>query len=283
MKILKGNMLVSYIMIMTGSVICAFGLNCFLLPYKLTMGGYSGFASVMYHILGLSVGAGMMMLNIPTFIIAYRFLGRRFFIRSLYALGVFMLASELIPITAFAGDMFIAAVYGGLLMGLGLGVNLYCGGSTGGTDLLAVMINKKFQKLPVSTVLFIVDALAVILTAITAGFEEAMYSLISVGIVIKFVDVVTEGTKSARVFIIITQKYSDVKRVILDNLNRGVTEFPAKGGFSGKNIKVLLCTVDKGKETILLKKMIEETDESAFVISLDAREVAGRGFNGNGA
>ncbi len=282
MKKLLDNKLFIYLMLTIGSLVCAFGLNCFLLPYKLTMGGYSGFASVFYYVSGLPVGLGMILLNIPTFIFAYKYLGRTFFLRSIYALSIFTAGTWIFPKVFLAGDILIASIYGGLLMGIGLGVNLYFGGSTGGTDLLAVMVNKKLPVLSVSAVLFVVDAVAVALTALAASLEAALYSLIAVVIVIKCVDIVTEGVKRARVFIIISRKHEEVKNEIYNRLERGVTELSAVGGFSGIKNRALLCTVEKGREAAELKKIIERIDDGAFVIRMDAREVIGNGFGRSG-
>ena len=280
MKKLQNSVLCAYLILTAGSLICVFGLNCFLLPYKLTMGGYSGIASVLYYVFKLPVGAGMILLNIPTFIFAFKYLGKQLCVRSAYALAVFSAASELMPVTALVGDVFLCALYGGILMGIGLGVNIYFGGSTGGTDLLALIINRLSPALSVSAVLFAVDAFVVLLTAIFASVEAAMYSLILVFLVIKCVDVVTVGAKRARVFVVISAEHKSIEREIFSQIGRGVTELHAAGGYSKRQIPALLCTVEAGAQAAALKRLIEETDADAFVISLDASEVIGRGFGG---
>lgn len=278
MKRLQNSVPFTYITLTCGSLICAFALNCFLLPYKLTMGGYSGIASVFLYVFSLPVGVGMILLNIPTFIIAFKLLGKRICVRSGYALLIFSAATELIPVRALLGDMLMCAIYGGIIMGIGLGINILFGGSTGGTDLLALIIHHINPAFSVSGVLFAVDALVVLLTAVFAGINEALYSLICVYIVIKCFGIITEGAKKARVFVIISDKHPDIKRSVFDELDRGVTELSASGGYSGDDRPALLCTVEEGRQSALLKALVERIDENAFVISMDAREVIGRGF-----
>lgn len=278
MEKLKRSMLISYAFIALGTLLCVFALNAFLVPHKLSMGGYTGLASVFYYVFNIPVGAGVFILNIPTFYFAFKRLGKSFCLKSLFAMVLLSVLTDALPQKAVLEDSLASAVYGGAAMGAGLGINIYFGGSTGGTDLLSILISRRVKGASVSTVLFVLDAVIVALTAIFLGPQEALLSLAAVYAVIKCIDAVTGGVKRAKVFIIISSKHEKIKSETLKKLARGITVIYGEGGYTGSERKVLLCTVSMGAQTQALKDIIKEADPEAFIISVDAAEIIGRGF-----
>ena len=263
--------------ILVGSVILAVAMNMFLIPHQLAAGGVSGLAVIFYHLFNLPVGLTILVLNIPLFIWAYFLLGPRIVLQSLLGTLFFSAAVEL---TAFlppaTGDVLLSAVYGGVIMGIGVGLVFRFRGSTGGTSILSLILNK-VAGLTTGQGLLGGDLVVIALAIFIFGGEAAMYAALALFISSWVIDVVQEGLGLAKAALIITSQGEEINNRLLQELGRGVTRLEAQGGYTGEGREVLLCVVTR-RETAHMKSIIHEVDAGAFVIIGNATEVHGEGF-----
>lgn len=264
--------------VLAGTTILALSLVLFLIPNKIAPGGVSGLATVIFHLTNLSVGLIMLAINIPLFLIGIRRLGFHFGLRTIVAtvflsLLVDILQRYLSPVTH---DPLLAALYGGIIMGIGLGLAINNGGTTGGTDLAAVLLHK-YLKLSVGTTLLILDAIVIAVAGLFFNLELAMYSALTLFISTKVLDLMQEGWHYARAVYIISDKSNKIAQEIMSKLDRGVTGFYGKGMFSGedKNILYVICS---RAEISSLKDLVSAIDPDAFMVIGEATEVLGEGF-----
>ncbi|MDZ4131729.1 MAG: YitT family protein [Dethiobacteria bacterium] len=264
--------------ILIGSVILAVGLNMFMVPNMLAPGGISGLAVVVYYLIKFPVGVTIIVLNIPLFIIGYLVLGPRVVIQSLLGTFLFSLAVEITAplLPAATDDLLLAAVYGGVVMGVGVGLVFRFRGSTGGTGLLSLILAKVWGISP-GQAMFWGDLVVLALAIFVFGTEAAMYATLALFVSIKVIDAILEGIGTAKSVIIITRCGSQINEKLLYELGRGVTRLEGQGGYTGEGREVLLCVVGR-QQTARLKAIIYEADPGAFVIIGNATEVHGEGF-----
>lgn len=267
-----------YLGVLLGVAITAFGLTWFLIPSKIAAGGVSGLATVTYHVFNFPVGLTMLALNIPLFIASITVIGTMFGLRTLFGtvlISVFvdLFARWAVPITS---DSLLAAIYGGVIIGIGLGIAFRSGGSTGGTDMAAQLISRFFP-ISVGTALLIVDGIVIALAGVVFGPELALYALISVFITTKTIDIVQEGKTYAKAAMIISNDNDKIAASILTNLQRGATALQGKGVFTGTDRDVLYVIITRSELT-KLRKLVHEVDANAFLVISDVHEVLGEGF-----
>jgi len=277
LSILKNEQVLSYVLILLGSLIGAIAYPLFLVPNHIAPGGLTGIATVLNFLFQWPVGTVSLLLNIPLFIIGYRSMGRVFAFRSLFATVLFSLLIDLIPLPPMTTEPLLGAVFGGVLLGAGLGLILRGGATTGGTDMAARMVHSHFQHISVGALLFVIDCLVVLLAGVTIEAEYALYAFISIYVSTKVIDVVMLGLSTDKACYIISSQYEAIKELLIVKLDRGVTVLHAEGGYSGESRPVLLCVVS-AQELGRLKAMVRSTDENAFVFISDAHEVLGEGF-----
>ncbi|HZK18017.1 MAG TPA: YitT family protein [Clostridia bacterium] len=265
--------------ITSGVFLTALGLDIFLVPNKIAAGGISGIATILHFVIGTPVGAAMLALNVPLFILAIYHLGFQFAVRSLYgtfALSVFVdVMVRFLPV--YTGDPLLAALFGGVIVGLGLGLVFRFNGTTGGTDMIAALL-RRFIGFNIGQLLFAVDG-AVVLAAGLAfrSAELAMYAFITIFVTAWIIDLVQEGFSYTRAFIIISDKSTEIARVITSDINRGATLLHSKGVYTGVDRYAILSVVGR-TEVSKLKGIIYKIDPGAFVILADVHEVLGTGF-----
>ena len=281
MKNTAKRLLISYFWITVGSLVYALGFDWCYAPNAIGFGGITGLAQIINAVLPWApIGTVVIVLNIPLFFLGWRLLGGHLLLSSLYAMfisSVFVdVIAALVPFQPM--DPMLAAIFGGILVGLSLGIILLQGATTGGTDLLARLLKLRFAWLPMGKLLMVVD-LAVIV-AVAAAFRNlssALYGVVSLYIFTAVMDMVLYGLDSAKVAYIISSKPDEISKVILDELDRGITILHGEGGWSGDPKKVLLCAF-KQKQIVPLRRMVKEIDPEAFLIVCDAHEVLGDGF-----
>ncbi len=266
-----------YILITVGVAVAVAGLNLFLVPNKIAAGGISGIATILYHVFGFPLGITIAVLNVPLFVLGYRFVGRSFAIRTAYALVLYSLLAELMPVPQ-SQDMFLGCVYGGVLVGAGIGLVVRCGGSTGGTDMAAKMLSARFKHIGISTFVFAIDFVVIAAAGFIFEPQAALYAIASLYVTTKLIEVMTVGLAVSKAFYIISEKNDEISKVIIEKLSRGVTALSAKGVYSGKEKEVLLCVLRWHTEGAKLKRIVSSIDENAFVIVADVKEVMGEGF-----
>lgn len=278
----EGRQLVrDYLLVVIGALVTAASFSWFFLPYDVAPGGVTGIATVISSLTGLSVGLLSFLINVPLFLAGWRQVGWRFAVRSFVAMVLLSLFIDLLPQVNPAGDIMLATVFGGVLLGVGLGMVVRAGATTGGTDMAAKMLHRLAGFLSIATILFIIDATVVIIAAMAFGIQAGLWALIALFISSKAMDVVIKGFNTAMQFLIITREPDEIVRRIHGDLDRGCTRLKAFGTYSGEEMGTLLCVVAR-TEAARLKKVIAEADPNAFVTVCDVHEALGEGFTGMG-
>lgn len=274
---MKNEHVSAYLQILLGSLIGAVAYPLFMVPNHIAPGGLTGLSTVLNYLFGLPVGLTSLVMNIPLFIVGYKAMGRVFVIRSLIATVLFSVLIDIIPLPAMTQNPLLGAVFGGVLLGVGLGLILRGGATTGGTDMVARMIHNRFQHITVGAILFFIDCCVVTMAGFFIEPEYALYAFISLYASSKLIDVVMDGLKREKACYVISCEHERVKNEIMLNLDRGVTLLNAEGGYSGEKRPVLLCVLS-AQEVGRFKAIVRAADARAFVFISDAHEVLGEGF-----
>lgn len=263
--------------VLIGTAVVAASFNLFLIPNQIAAGGISGLAVVLYHLFGLPVGPMIFCLNLPLFVIAAVIFGFRFILRGLFgAVALSVMVEVLSFLPAVTEDLLLAALFGGIVMGVGIAIVFRFQGSTGGTVLAAQVLNKLFG-FSTGQSLLGVDFLVVALAGIVFNLELAMYALISLFVTSWVIDLVQEGLRSSKAILIVSSKTNQIAERILKEMERGATIFVGKGAYTGQEREMVLTVVAQSEVT-QVKKIVQETDKKAFVILSNAHEVLGEGF-----
>ena len=270
-----------YFLITLGSILVSVGLVSILVPNRIAAGGVSGLAIVIYHLADLPVGRVILALNVPLFLIGLKELGLRYGLRSLYSVLILSLATEILDgvLTVLTEDLLLASLYGGGVIGLGLGIVFRARASTGGTDILAQFISR-YTDFSSGKGLILVDFFVIALAGIVFQIEIILYAILALFVTGKVIDFVQEGLGVAKAAFIISDNTYDIKEEIMEELNRGVTIFKGKGGFTEEDKEILLCIISRS-ELIDLKRVVSRIDEDGFVVITDVHEVLGEGFKEN--
>ncbi|MEW4414651.1 YitT family protein [Clostridium sp. AN503] len=267
-----------YVLIILGSFIMGFAIKNIYDPVGLVTGGVSGLAIIFKNQFGVALWVTNTVLNIPLFLFSIRLKGWRFIKRTLIATVTLSLSLYVIPEIPFLmDDLFLTALFGGLISGVGAGLVFVCQATTGGTDMLAALIQRKYRHYSIAQIMQVLDAVIVLVGAGIFGVTYALYALIAIFAVAKVSDGIIEGLKFSKVAFIISEKSEEISRAVMAELDRGVTGLHARGMYSGAEKNVLFCVVSK-KEIVQLKELVVGHDSQAFVIVTDAREVLGEGF-----
>ncbi|MFA0816116.1 MAG: YitT family protein [Anaerofustis sp.] len=271
--------ILDYFMVTVGCGLMAISFNMFCVPHQIAPGGFSGLAAVGNYIFGVPIGLTTFVMCVPLFIILFKDMGLKSFIKSLFGTGMFSLIVDLTSgLPSFVDDIFLASVFGGIILGLGLGIVFKFRGTTGGTDLLAMLLYRKFSSITIGTWLLLIDFCVVAIAGLVLGkVEIALYSIITIYASMKMIDLMQDGVNYLKAFYIFSSEPDTIKDVIFEKLNRGVTYIKAMGGYTNQNKDILLCVVKRNQITEL-KEIIKETDPDAFVILADVYEVMGEGF-----
>ena len=273
------QLLKDYALIVLGTFLAALSLPLFFLPYDIAPGGISGISTVLSSVLPLSVGLISFVLNVPLFLIGWRTVGWRFAVRSFIAMSLMSLFIDLVPVRDVSGNVMLASVFGGVLLGVGLGLVVRAGATTGGTDMAAKMIHSRVAFLPIATILFMIDGLVVAVAALVFGLQAALWALISLFVSSQAMDSVIKGFNTAMQFMIISRDSAEIVRRIHTEIDRGCTRLMAEGTYSRLPVGTLLCVVSR-TEAPRLKKLVAEVDPQAFVTVCNVHEVLGEGFTG---
>lgn len=279
MKKIAGTVWWNWMLIVVGLLASASAYRLFLVPCDIAAGGFTGVGQLVSHITGgaVSVGIVPVILNVPLFAVTVRSLGWRVGARSFVAMLALSFFIDWLPIPAATDDMLLASVFGGLLGGLGFGLILRGGASTGGSDLLGKLIHEKFPYIRVGALVCLIDGLVILGSLFIFDTKNALYALISVVIMNYMLDFALEGPDSARAYFIVTNHSEEIARQLLSEIERGVTGLYAKGMYSGMDKTMLLCVVNR-MESVRLRQIVHSVDKSAFVIATNVHEALGEGF-----
>ncbi|PLR91924.1 YitT family protein [Bacillus sp. T33-2] len=273
----KIERVLEYVYVLVGSGIVAIAFNQFLLPNRVASGGVSGISTILDAVLNWEPAYVQWTLNIPLFIAGVVLLGGQYGIKTLagtlFLPLVVFLTKDFEPWTH---DPLLGSLFGGIGVGLGLGIAFLGNASTGGTDL-AAQIMHKYTGLSLGTCVALIDGLIVFTAAIVFDVERGLYALIGLYVTSKTIDLVQVGIGRSKMAMIITAHQAEVREAILNKIDRGVTKLSAYGGYTDQERPILMCVVDQTEFT-KLKQLVKTIDPAAFVIVMDASEVLGEGF-----
>ena len=270
---------VSYLFITLGSLVYALGQLYFIKPLHIPMGGVSGLALVANFLWSLPIGVVTIVLNIPLLFLGWKNMGKEFFTKTAFAIVVSSVFTDLLEplLPAFDGEMLIAALYGGIVMGVGYGMIFRAGGTTGGVDIIAKWINRQ-KDIPIGTTNLIANAVVIVGSALVYGnLDSALYAMITSYLTSMVIDKMVYGMDAQKSAMIITSKPKEVAGAVMEELHRGCTGMNATGMYTGDQRTVLICAVRR-HETGTLKKLILEKDENAFMMISNISEVFGHNF-----
>ena len=273
------KILIEIIGTILGTFIMSISVAFFLLPNELSSGGFSGIATIFYYLLNIPVGITILVLNIPLFILSGYRIGKYFLIKSIVgtvSLSIFIDFFE--KYGALTDDKILACVYGGVLTGLGTAIILSSNSSTGGSDLLSILIKSYNKRFEVGRIIVGIDGMVVLLNVIfLKNIEIGLYSAITIYIMGFIVDIVFEGIFFSKLIFIISDKNELIAKQIETEINRGVTGLYGKGMYTGNNKLILMCAAGR-RDVSRLKSMVMRIDKNAFVVVTNSREVLGIGF-----
>jgi len=265
---------------LSAALMVALGIKVFSAPNLIVGGGVSGIASVLYVLFGLPIGAVSLALNLPLLFIGWRELGNRFTFRTLRVVAVISVATDVVlkDIPAYSGEKLIAAIFAGVFLGAGLGIILYRGDSTGGTDIIVKLIQRRYRHISLVSIVMLTDA-AVVAAAAWAykSIDTVLYGSIMIFVSSAVIDKIILGAQIRKLSLIITSKGEEVTKQLLSKLNRGVTVINGKGGYTKAEVSVLICAAS-ASQTVKLKRIVYAVDSSAFIIIANAAETLGKGF-----
>ena len=275
------DILIQYIGLIIACMIMAVGLNMFLVPKTIAPGGLSGLSVVISKLTGFPVSNILFTISTPLLLFSVKILCKKDAITTFIGMAILTLSlkvTEPLSTISLTDNTLLAAISGSILVGLSLGILFRIDASTGGTDLIALMLNRIIPSIPVSKCLSMIDGTVVVLAGVVnMNFETGLYSAIALYIMVKIIDTITAGFDYAKAFFIITEKKDVLQEAIIE-LNRGITILDAKGGYTNEDKNVMLVVVNQKKQEVALKKMVKELDEKSFIIVTDVYEVLGKGF-----
>ncbi len=268
------------ITVILGTIAVAVSLDAFLAPGNIAPGGISGLSIVINYLTNIPLGILIFVLNIPIFLLGLKHFNRKFLVYSLCGMLLLSVFTDLfVTIPRITNDLLLSAIYGGALLGLGIGLVFSAGCTTGGTDIVVQILKKKFPSISIGRFVLIVDAFIVAIAGIVFGkWEVMLYSAIAIYISTILIDIIVEGGDAAKAVYIISDKNAEIAEQISLKLVRGTTLLHGSSFYSKEAKEVLLCVVKK-HQISTLKTIIKETDPNAFVIFTDARQVVGKGFD----
>ncbi|MBR3810632.1 MAG: YitT family protein [Clostridia bacterium] len=276
--------IIDYIVIAIGALIFSLGIVMFSAPNNIAPGGVSGIGTMLNHLFNIPIGSVIIAFNIPLFIFSFKKFGKKFFYKSLYAT---FLTSTLIDILPFILEKhyiyspLLASIFGGVSIGVGVGIIFLRGGTTGGADILAKLIKLKHPHLSLGTLVFIIDAVIVVSTLfVYRSIEALLYSTILFFVTSRAVDAIIFGAARSKMLLIITSHPQEISKRIMDEIGHGVTLIPASGGYTDSE-KTIILSVVRPNEVAEINKFVKEIDRGAFTVITESNEVLGYGFQNN--
>jgi len=269
-----------YAKILIGAVIYAISIQFFTYPNSIVTGGLTGIAMIINSMTGFPVGIGTIIMNIPLFAYAWRKLGLGFVISSLVGMALCSIFVDIFALTniVVTTNPLLASVYGGVIKGFGLGLIYTTSAPSGGVDIVAKFLRKKYPFINFGTLILIIDVVIIAAYAVIfKKYDSSMYSIICMYIASQVIDLVLYGAVNSKVCYIITDESVAIKNAIVQQLHRGVTFLHGEGAWSGNEKNIILCVI-KTRQIVELKKIVKSLDENAFMILSDSREVFGKGF-----
>lgn len=265
------------IMIILGAILMAVGLELFLIPNLLLDGGIVGISIILSHLTGIQLGIFIFFLNIPFFYLGYKQIGKTFALSTILGITVLSLGTYFLhPVERFTSDLLLATVFGGIVLGIGIGLVIRYGGSLDGTEILAILFNKT-TPLSVGEIIMFFNLFIFTVAGFLFTWEQAMYSVLAYFIAFKTIDIVIEGLDESKSVYIISDYVDEVGQAIMDRLGRGVTYIHGEGAYTGDSKKIIFTVITRLEEA-KLKTIVEDIDNHAFLAIGNIAEVRGGRF-----
>lgn len=277
---MKKHLWLDLLAIAAGCFLLACGLDVFVIPNNISPGGVSGLAAACSELIPVSVGTLALLINLPLLIAAWKVLGIQQLSRTLIATVLLSVLLDTLDILlpTYSDNILLAAVLGGVLSGIGIGLLFLRGISTGGTDLLSILLVRAMPNLPIGTLLAAIDMLVVLIAVlIYHDIEVALYSMVTIFVCSKVIDSIMDGANYAKVIYIVTEKEQEITDILNTETPRGVTVLPGKGGYTGRE-KSVVITVTRQNLLAQTLALIKMTDPDSFAFVVNAAEVHGEGF-----
>lgn len=274
------NFALDVLFMSAGAALYSVAVNMFTSPNQIAPGGVTGLSIIIEHLTGMPIGLMMFLLNIPLLLLGYKFLGRQFITKTLTATVILSVVVDLLKpfLPIYQGDKFLAAVFSGVLSGGGLVCILLRGATSGGSDILARLLQLKWPYLSFGRMILAVDLVVVAVSGIVFhSLESVLYAVILIFVSSKVIDTVLYGTGNGKLMYIITLKEKEISQAITSQLRRGVTVVPVTGGYTGSEKKMLLCVVRRN-ELYRLRTLVHSCDPNAFLMVTEIGEILGEGF-----
>ena len=276
-RLTKRKIFQRILLITLGAALMAVGLEIFLVPNNVIDGGITGISIMLSYITGWKLGVFIFILNIPFFFIGYKQIGKTFALSTLYGIIVLSIGTTLLhPVPAFTQDILLATVFGGIVLGMGVGMVIRYGGSLDGTEILAILFNNKLP-FSVGEIIMFFNLFILGSAGFVFSWDRAMYSLIAYFVAYKTIDITITGLDESKSVWIISDNAKQIGDAILNRLGRGVTYINGEGAYSGDDKKVIFCVINRLEEA-KLKEIVTENDDSAFLAVADIAEVRGGRF-----
>ncbi|XNQ39566.1 YitT family protein [Bacillus sp. 1P10SD] len=276
-RLTKRKIFQRILLITLGAALMAVGLEIFLVPNNVIDGGITGISIMLSYITGWKLGVFIFILNIPFFFIGYKQIGKTFALSTLYGIIVLSIGTTLLhPVPAFTQDILLATVFGGIVLGIGVGMVIRYGGSLDGTEILAILFNNKLP-FSVGEIIMFFNLFILGCAGFVFSWDRAMYSLIAYFVAYKTIDITITGLDESKSVWIISDNAKQIGDAILNRLGRGVTYINGEGAYSGDDKKVIFCVINRLEEA-KLKEIVTENDDSAFLAVADIAEVRGGRF-----
>lgn len=273
----KSRVFMRIIMVIIGAIIMALGLEQFLVPNKILDGGIVGISIIASHLFGIPLGVFIFILNIPFFFIGYKQIGKTFALSTALGITVLSIATIMLhPVAAFTDDLLLSTVFGGVILGTGVGIVIRYGGSLDGTEIMAILFNRKLP-FSVGEIIMFFNILIFIVAGFVFNWEQTMYSMLAYFIAYKTIDIVIEGLEESKAIYIISDEYEEIGSAIMNRLGRGVTFLNGAGGYTGDSKNVIFTVVTRLEESKLIS-IVEEKDPTAFLAIGNIAEVRGGRF-----
>ncbi|WNB90819.1 YitT family protein [Bacillus sp. NEB1478] len=280
-KLTKGKLAIRAVLITFGAILMAVGLEIFLIPNHVIDGGITGISIMLSHITGVKLGIFLFLFNLPFIYMGYKQIGKTFAFSTLYGIIVLSFATSFLhPVPAFTEDLLLATVFGGIFIGIGIGMVIRSGGSLDGTEILAILSNSRIP-FSVGEIIMFFNIFILGAAGFVFSWDRAMYSLIAYFIAYKTIDVTITGLEESKSAWIISDSHEEIGEAILHRLGRGVTYLKGKGAYTGDDKGVVFCVITRLEEA-KLKDIVDEFDTSAFLAIADIAEVKGGRFKKKG-
>ncbi|MED3625571.1 YitT family protein [Neobacillus thermocopriae] len=276
-KLTKQKILQRVVFITLGAILMGIGLEVFLVPNHVIDGGITGISIMLSYLTGWKLGIFLLLFNLPFFFIGYKQIGKTFAISTLYGIIILSIATSLLhPVPAFTQDILLATIFGGVILGFGVGLVIRYGGSLDGTEILAILFNKK-TPFSVGEIIMFFNLFILGSAGFVFSWDRAMYSLLAYFVAYKTIDITITGLDESKSVWIISDNAKVIGEAIMHRLGRGVTYLNGEGAFSGDDKKVIFCVINRLEEA-KLKEIVTEYDINAFLAVADIAEVRGGRF-----